>query len=143
MCGHTICARLLGGCWRQVIRDWYTVSFACDRRLCTSGVRYVPICAGVQYVPVCEGVRFVQDSLTGAHVRGFGTGMQCPSRVTGVYAHPVCGMCRFVRACDLCNIAERVLTSDGPCVRAYDLCNITGRVLTSGGSGPVYSAPRV
>ena len=78
MCGHATRARSLDGCSRQVIQDRCTVSLAYVRCF------YI---RGVPYVPVYAGVRVVQDRLTGAHVRGFGTSVQCPSRVPDVSAY--------------------------------------------------------
>ena len=53
---------------------------------------------------VCAGVRFVQVRLTGTHVRGFGAGLQCPLRMTGVSTCAACGMCWCVRVCDVCKV---------------------------------------
>ena len=83
-----------------MVDDLCTLSLACDRRLRASGVRCVPMCAGV---------RFVQDHLTGARVRWFSIGVQCLSRVTGVFARAVCG-----RECaGVCGREFRAISLDG------------------------------
>ena len=70
------------------------MSLPCNRRLCVRGVWDMPMCAGV---------RFEQVRLTGARIKWCGTGVSCPSRVTGVFCTrsvryvPVCAGVRFVQ----------------------------------------------
>ena len=126
--GHRRCARM--GLYifsRLVLASWVRTvcaeSIACAREVEIGNLSYVRAKSVGGELPVCAGARFVQACLMGAQVWGFETGVQYPSRMTGVLTCAACGMCR--------------------CVRARDSCKIACRVFTSGDAGPVYSIPRV